>query len=65
MSLFRKKCEYCSVKIKKGKEIPMDVKIPGIVGTSEKAFCCSGHAENYEKEIEEHMKKSRSGGCCR
>ena len=63
MSLFKKKCEYCSVKIEKGKETSKDVKVPGIVGTREKAFCCSDHADGYEKEVKEHMKNSKSG-CC-
>ena len=64
MSLFKKKCGYCREKIEKGKEIEKDVKVPGFIGTKEKAFCCSGHGEKYEKEVEEHMKKPMKGGSC-
>lgn len=63
MGLFRKKCEYCGKKIEKGEEVFRDVKVPGFIGTREKAFCCSEHANNYEKEIEEHMKKGGKS-CC-
>ncbi len=62
MSLFKKKCEYCKKSLDKGKEVFRDVKDPVFVGTKEKAFCCSGHADTYEKEIL-NVKKS-SGGCC-
>lgn len=66
MNLFKKKCEYCRKKIEKQKEIMKDVKTPGFVGTKEKAFCCSGHANSYEKELEEHLKNSKKcgGSCC-
>ncbi len=64
MDLFRKKCEYCKKKIEKGKEIFRDVKIPGFIGTRQKAFCCEGHANSYEREVKEHMEKSKGGGCC-
>ena len=36
---------------------------PVFVGTKKKAFCSDEHANNYEKEVAEHCKKSR-GGCC-
>lgn len=62
MSLFRKKCEYCKEKIDKGKEIFKEVKIPGFVGTRQKAFCCSEHADSYEYEVS-NAKKCGSG-CC-
>ncbi len=65
MSLFKKKCEYCRKKIEKGKEIFRDVKIPGFIGTREKAFCCFEHAESYEKEVNKHLKLSKGkAGCC-
>lgn len=64
MSLFKKKCEYCKKNIDKGQEIFKDVKVPGFIGTREKAFCCNEHAKNYEREIEEYLKKSKSGGSC-
>ena len=65
MGLFKKKCEYCGNKIEKVNEISGDVKVPGFIGTREKAFCCEGCLKNYKKEIENHMKNSKSGGCCR
>lgn len=64
MGLFRKKCEYCKEKTDKGSEIFRDVKVIGFIGTSRKAFCCDEHANTYEKEIEEHSKKQKSGGSC-
>lgn len=64
MGLLRKKCEYCREKIEKGKEIFRNVKIPGFIGTRQKAFCCHEHADSYEREVEEHLKKSKSGGSC-
>lgn len=64
MSLFKKKCEYCREKIEKDKEIKKDVKVPGFIGTKKKAFCCSDHADGYEGEVEEHLKKPKKGGCC-
>ena len=57
MSLFKKKCEYCGGKIEKEKEVFRNVKTPEFIGTRKKAFCCSGHANTYKKELEEHMKK--------
>ena len=64
MGLFKKKCEYCREKIEKGKEVFRNVKVPGFVGVSKGAFCCSEHANAYEREVEEHLKKSKSGGRC-
>lgn len=66
MGLLKKKCEYCRKKIEKDSEIKKDVKILGFVGTRPKSFCCSEHAEGYEKDVEEHMKKNKNGGggCC-
>mgnify|MGYP001612595993 CR=1 FL=1 len=64
MSLFRKKCQFCRKKIEKGYEIFRNVKVPGFIGTREKAFCCSEHADSYEKETEEYLKKSKCGKSC-
>lgn len=64
MSLLKKKCEYCKEKVEKGKEEFKEVKVPGLVGTRKKAFCCSDHVDGYEKEVEEHLKKPHSGGGC-
>lgn len=64
MNLFKKKCEYCRKKIDKGKEVEKDVKIPGFVGTRPKNFCCEEHSEEYGKELEEYLKKPKSGGGC-
>ncbi len=63
MSLFQKKCEYCKRKIKKGEGTMRNVKDPVFVGTKEKAFCCSEHADNYEEEIL-NAKKGGEGRCC-
>ena len=62
MGLFRKKCRYCKKKIEKGQETFRDVKDPIFVGTRQKAFCCSEHADNYEYEVK-NAKKCGSG-CC-
>jgi len=66
MSLFRKKCQYCRKKIDKGQEIFRNVKIPGFIGTKEKAFCCSEHADMYEKETSEYSEQSEKcrESCC-
>lgn len=64
MSLLRKKCGYCKKKIGKGKEFFKEVKIPAFIGTRKKAFCCQEHANDYEKEVEECLKKHNKGGSC-
>ena len=65
MSLFKKKCGYCGTKIEKEKEVFKDVKVPGFIGTTKKAFCCLEHTNKYAEEMEEHLKKPRKGrGCC-
>ena len=66
MTLFKKKCEYCRSKIDKGSQINKNVKVPGFIGTYPKYFCCSEHASNYEKEVEEHLtgSKGKGGSCC-
>lgn len=62
-NLFGKKCAYCRTKIKKGKVIKREVKVPGLVGIHQKEFCSEKHADKYEKEVKE-MEKSRKEGCC-
>lgn len=64
MNIFRKKCEYCKEKIEKGKEINKNVRVLGFIGLHQKYFCSNEHCNNYEKEVEEHLKKSKSGGSC-
>ena len=64
MGLLKKKCEYCKAKIDKGSEVFKNVKIPEFVGTRPKAFCCSEHAESYQREILEKPKKAVGGSCC-
>lgn len=61
MGLFRKKCEYCRNKIEKGKEVFRNVKVAGMNGSFNKAFCSEEHANIYEKEIN---KQKKCGGCC-
>jgi len=62
MNIFRKKCEYCKQRIEKDKEVFRNVKDPVFIGTKQKAFCCSEHANSYEKETNKMKKCSR--GCC-
>jgi hypothetical protein len=62
--MFKKKCVYCKTKIEKGKEIFQDVKVPGLIGTRKKEFCCKKHVNNYEKEVEEYLNKPQKGGSC-
>ena len=63
--LFRKECGYCKTKINKGEEVFRYVKDPVFIDKRQKAFCCSAHADGYEKEIKEYMKNSKScSSCC-
>jgi hypothetical protein len=64
MGLFKKKCAYCRSKIDKGREVFRDVRVPGFVGTRKLAFASVEHADSYESEVEEHMRKSKGGSCC-
>jgi len=64
MSIFSKKCEYCRVKIEKGKEVKKDVKVLGYVGTHPKHFCCEEHGEKYVEEINNRPQQKSGGGCC-
>ncbi|MFA4820033.1 MAG: hypothetical protein WC613_03700 [Candidatus Aenigmatarchaeota archaeon] len=63
LALFKKKCEFCRVRIAQNSEVKRSVKVPGYVGTFEKAFCCEDHAEMYEQELG-NMTTNKSGGCC-
>ena len=49
MNLFKKKCQYCGVKIEKGKEVFAEVKIPEFKNKIIKSFCSGEHAELYKK----------------
>jgi len=51
MNLFKKRCEYCKVKIDKGKEVTEVVDIPELVGPRSKPFCCKEHAQKFKCEI--------------
>lgn len=62
MGLFRKKCEYCRNKIKKGDEIIRYVKDPVFIKIKQKAFCSKEHADNYEYEVS-HEETCKSS-CC-
>lgn len=62
--MFRKRCTYCGSKIEKGKEIFRDVKNLGSIGTKKKPFISEEHADKYEKEVEEYLKKPSRGSCC-
>ena len=66
MSLFGIKCLYCRTKIEKDKKVVRNVKVPGFIGTSPKNFCSEEHANKYNNEIGEYLKKPRKtgGGCC-
>ncbi len=57
MGLFKKKCEYCRKKIKRGREISKKINDPVFKNLKEKTFCSLEHAEIYEKEIS--LKKCR------
>lgn len=65
MLLFRKKCEYCRTKIENDAVVKRNVKIPGYIGTFEKAFCSEEHADAYEEELGSKQNASKGcGGCC-
>jgi len=51
MELFRKKCTFCGIKIKKGQEVIEDVKVPEWQTLLAKPFCNKRHACEYIKEI--------------
>ncbi len=65
MSLFKKKCQYCGMKIEKNKEVTSNVKVPGFIGTKPKSFCSEKHVDLYNREVEEHLSKPQKvGSCC-
>ena len=64
MKLFAKKCEYCKIKITKGKEIKKEVKVPGYLGTYPKHFCCDEHVDKYEKVVKERIKNTKVCRTC-
>jgi hypothetical protein len=47
MKLFKKKCAYCKKKIKPGKEIFAEVKLPEFVQPKVKAFCSEEHYNHF------------------
>ena len=55
MGLFRKECGYCKTKINKGEEVFRNVKDLVFIDKRQKAFCCSDHADCYEKDIKESL----------
>ena len=57
MLIFRKECGYCKTKINKEEEVFRNVKDPVFIDKRQKAFCCSEHADSYEKEIKEYVMK--------
>ncbi|MEK6887642.1 MAG: hypothetical protein AABX14_01725 [Candidatus Aenigmatarchaeota archaeon] len=61
LSLFKKKCEFCRVKLDVA--IKRSVKVPGYIGTFEKTFCCEEHAEMYEQELG-NKAANKSCRCC-
>ncbi|MFA5856329.1 MAG: hypothetical protein WC867_03160 [Candidatus Pacearchaeota archaeon] len=51
MKLFKQKCQYCSNKIERGKEIIELVKVPEFTGLREKPFCSKEHAHLYKDYV--------------
>ena len=51
MGLFKKKCNYCGVKIEKGEEVFAEVKVPEFKDKIVKPFCSKEHAEFYKKYV--------------
>jgi len=51
MNLFKKKCQYCGIKIEKGKGIFIEVKVPEFKNKVIRAFCSQEHAEFYKKYV--------------
>lgn len=60
----RKRCAYCGMRIDKGEELVKAVKVPGAVGTRQRAFCSEEHAAAYQKEVQTVKQQHRSGGGC-
>lgn len=43
MSLFKKRCAYCHIKIEKGEEIVSEIKLPQFIEPKIKNFCSEEH----------------------
>ena len=63
MLIFKKKCTYCKSKIKKGKEVFVEVKIPEFKDKIVKPFCSGEHAKLYKKYIKGTPSKSSCPYC--
>ncbi len=64
MLLFgQKKCEFCGVKIEKGKEITAEVEVYGLVGKFKRNFCSEDHLKKYEKITAERKSKLKPRVC--
>ncbi len=50
MGLFKKRCAYCKSKIKPGKELFAEVKIPEFKLPKTKTFCSEEHYGTYLSE---------------
>jgi len=51
MSLFKSRCDLCGDKIKKGKEIFMEVKVPEFSELKERPFCSENHGNKFRYEV--------------
>jgi len=63
MGIFKKKCQYCKIRIKKGEEVFEKVKIPEFKEARIKPFCSKEHAELYKKNIKGTPSKSLCPYC--
>ena len=63
MSLFKKKCAYCGIKIGKGEEVFGEVKVPEFKDKVIRAFCSEEHAELYKKCIKGTPSRSSCPFC--
>ena len=63
MGLFQKKCEYCRMKIDKGKEVVEAVKVPELTGTRSRFFCSEKHAEKYKLEVKGTPRRNFCPSC--
>ena len=63
MALFKKKCYYCGVRIEKGEEVFIEVKVPEFKSKTMKPFCSKEHAELYKKNIKGTSSRSLCPYC--
>ena len=63
MSLFKKKCQYCRIKIEKGEEIFAEVKVPEFKEKVKRAFCSQEHGELYKKYVKGISSKNSCPYC--